>query len=631
MSEYSYANDQSVPSAYPGVPSYIDALLYQNTSNLWNLGNGQGVTLTYNFPNWYNQGVDLPSYSFNAQEMEYVRHALAQWSNVANINFVEVSAGGTANIEIRKAQLPSGLGGETYPPRSVMNGVDVGGSVYLDVNTNGNLPPSAPGTAGFETILHELGHALGLKHPGNYDAGTGGSSGPYLPSSQDNTYYTIMSYNNSWGGLIYPSTPMLYDIAAIQYVYGAKASHTGDDTYTITSGTVIAPANYAPMTIWDTGGADTINASSASASCGIDLNPGSFSSIPVGTLSLGASNIAIAFNCWIENASGSSYADAIIGNALDNVIRGNAGNDTIDGGGGYDTAIFSGLRSSYSITPLNGTSLKVAGPDGTDTLSNVEKLVFNDTAVFWYPDGNPDFDQAFYFNHYLDVRQADIDPLLHFNQYGWREGRDPNAFFSTNQYLAANPDVKAGGNNPLDHYHQFGWKEGRDPSANFDTTLYLQQNPDVKAAGIDPLQHYLQFGKAEGRPACVAIGTAVNGFDTEYYLMHNPDVAAAGLNSLLHYNLYGWKEGRNPNAYFDDAGYLAHYADVKNAGINPLQHYEQYGWKEGRDPSAAFDTLHYLQSYGDVAAAHIDPLDHFLNHGIYEGRSPFTDGSWHLA
>lgn len=631
MSDTFASDGQAVPSAYPGVPSYIDALLYQNLSNLWNSGNGQGVTLSFNFPNWYTQGIDLPSYTFSAQEMDYVRQALALWSNVANVNFVEVGVSGTANIEIRKAQLPSGLGGETYPPRSILNGVDVGGSVYLDVNTNGNLPPSSPGTAGFETILHELGHALGLKHPGNYDAGTGGATPPYLPSGQDNTAYTIMSYNHSWGELTYPSTPMLYDIAAVQYVYGPKASHIGDDTYTITSGTVVAPANYAPMTIWDTGGTDAVNASSASASCEINLNPGSFSSIPVGTIGVGMHNIAIAYNCWIENAFGSSYADTIIGNVLDNVIRGNGGNDIIDGGSGYDSAIFSGLRSNYAITILNSNSMKVAGPDGTDTVSNVEKLVFNDTTFFWHPDGNPDFDQTFYFNLYPDVRQANLDPLLHYNNYGWHEGRDPNAFFSTNEYLATNPDVKAGGFNPLDHYHQFGWKEGRDPAANFDTALYLEHNPDVKAAGIDPLQHYLQYGKAEGRAAYTAIGTTVNGFDAEYYLMHNPDVATAGLDPLQHYNTYGWKEGRNPNAYFDDAGYLAHYTDVKNAGINPLQHYEQYGWKEGRDPSASFDTLHYLQAYGDVAAAHIDPLDHFINHGIHESRSPFGDGSWHLV
>ena len=53
--------------------------------------------------------------------------------------------------------------------------------------------------------------------------------------------------------------------------------------------------------------------------------------------------------------------------------------------------------------------------------------------------------------------------------------------------------------NPLTHYEQFGWTEGRDPSAGFRTAKYLAANPDVRAAGIDPLVHYVQYGQAEGR------------------------------------------------------------------------------------------------------------------------------------
>ena len=59
--------------------------------------------------------------------------------------------------------------------------------------------------------------------------------------------------------------------------------------------------------------------------------------------------------------------------------------------------------------------------------------------------------------------------------------------------------MKAAGVNPLDHYHQSGWYEGRDPSAGFDTTDYLAAYADVKAASVDPLAHFLQFGIHEGR------------------------------------------------------------------------------------------------------------------------------------
>ena len=57
------------------------------------------------------------------------------------------------------------------------------------------------------------------------------------------------------------------------------------------------------------------------------------------------------------------------------------------------------------------------------------------------------------------------------------------------------------GINPLDHYNDYGWREGRDPSAGFDTSDYLAAYADVAAAGVNPLTHYLQFGVHEGRSA----------------------------------------------------------------------------------------------------------------------------------
>ena len=62
-------------------------------------------------------------------------------------------------------------------------------------------------------------------------------------------------------------------------------------------------------------------------------------------------------------------------------------------------------------------------------------------------------------------------------------------------------DVAAAGMDPLEHYHNYGFSEGRDPSAHFDTKAYLAANPDVKAAGMDPMLHYLQYGAVEGRHA----------------------------------------------------------------------------------------------------------------------------------
>ena len=222
-----------------------------------------------------------------------------------------------------------------------------------------------------------------------------------------------------------------------------------------------------------------------------------------------------------------------------------------------------------------------------------------------------------------------VDPLQHFNTFGWHEGRDPNALFDSSGYLAVYKDVAAAGINPLDHYHQSGWHEGRDPSGSFDTLLYLIHNPDVAAIGMDPLAHYLAFGQAEGRAIYPGVGPVAGDFDAQYYVWHNPDVTAAGVDPLQHYNLFGWHEGRNPNAWFDSAGYLSHYADVAAAGVDPLAHYRLFGWHEGRDPSAGFDTLGYLAANPDVAAAGVDPLAHYLQFGIYEGRAVVNDGTWH--
>jgi hypothetical protein len=242
-------------------------------------------------------------------------------------------------------------------------------------------------------------------------------------------------------------------------------------------------------------------------------------------------------------------------------------------------------------------------------------------------DGSPLVDDAYYLDRYPDVRAAGVDSDEHYTQYGWREGRDPNVFFSTNGYLSANPDVDAAGMNPLEHYHQYGWREGRDASVYFDTTLYLLNNSDVQAAGVDPLEHYAAYGRYEGRQIYQAVGDVIQGgFDAEYYLLVNSDVGAAGVDAAFHFQTHGWKEGRNPNAYFDTKAYLATYTDVAAASVNPLEHYNAFGWKEGRDPSAYFDTNAYLAEYADVAAAGMNPLEHYLKHGIYEGRSSFGDG-----
>jgi hypothetical protein len=108
-------------------------------------------------------------------------------------------------------------------------------------------------------------------------------------------------------------------------------------------------------------------------------------------------------------------------------------------------------------------------------------------------------DTVSYLANNLDVARAGLDPAVHFTQFGWKEGRNPDPLFDVGFYLSHNPDVAASGIDPLLHYATFGWKEGRDPSATFSTSAYLAHNGDVKLAGMDPLQQYLNYGINEGR------------------------------------------------------------------------------------------------------------------------------------
>ena len=262
-------------------------------------------------------------------------------------------------------------------------------------------------------------------------------------------------------------------------------------------------------------------------------------------------------------------------------------------------------------------------------LTGFQNYVFTDGTVE-NNDGNPLVDDLFYYSRNHDVWNAHVDAETHYNTFGWHEGRDPSAFFSTVDLPLGQRGRAGRGRQSADHFGQIGWQEGRVPSLAFDPAQYLAANPDVAAAHVDPLAHFLQFGGERRAPAVRAERT-----DRRQRLRLRLLPAAqsrrrgrAASTRSQHFQTVGWKEGRDPNALFDTAGYLATYADVAAAGINPLDHYHQFGWHEGRDPSVGFDTTSYLAANPDVAAAHVDPLAHFLQFGIHEGRSPHADGVW---
>ncbi|TCT07489.1 S8 family peptidase [Aquabacter spiritensis] len=319
--------------------------------------------------------------------------------------------------------------------------------------------------------------------------------------------------------------------------------------------------------------------------------------------------------------------DSLTGDAYATTFFSGRGINTVDGGAGTDTLwVLKGV-SDYVQAGYGDKTVLFSGAS-QDTLAGIETLKFADGSLTLGTD--PLVNEVFYAAHNADVFAAGVDIDTHYATYGWMEGRDPNAWFSTTAYLANHADVAAAGINPLDHYNQTGWLAGYDPSAQFDTSLYLHFNADVAAAGLDPLMHYLQYGIVEGRQAYEVVDSAhiTDSFDATFYLLANADVASAGVDAVTHYDQYGWKEGRNPDAFFSSTFYLAYNPDVAAAGINPLTHYDQYGWREGRNPSADFDTNAYLEAYADVRAADIDPLQHYLQYGLLEGRAAFA---WDLA
>ncbi len=158
------------------------------------------------------------------------------------------------------------------------------------------------------------------------------------------------------------------------------------------------------------------------------------------------------------------------------------------------------------------------------------------------------FDEEYYLYTNTDVSRDEIDPLIHYLQYGHAEGRQPNPLFATAWYPAKYQEILRRGINPLYHYIRKGWKEGKNPCAMFESTYYLQSHPDVACAGINPLLHYLQKGAWEGywpNPR----------FDSAFYLKQSPELLQSRENPLAHYMRRGKWEGRSTMEHTSDLAY----------------------------------------------------------------------------
>src|SRR5262249_6171833 len=147
----------------------------------------------------------------------------------------------------------------------------------------------------------------------------------------------------------------------------------------------------------------------------------------------------------------------LTGTAGDDSFTALAGSERIDAGPGVDTITF-GFRLTDATITFAGNQVIVDGTSSHTVVTGFEVYGLTDGRVN-QNDGGPLVDDLYYYSRNPDVWNAHVDADAHYHQFGWHEGRDPNAFFSTTFYLSLNQDVKAAGVDPLVHFDQSGWKE----------------------------------------------------------------------------------------------------------------------------------------------------------------------------
>ena len=367
-----------------------------------------GTQATYGDNDPFNGFSALDSAGHSGQQAEAAR-ALNLISSYTNLTFTQITETTTTHATIRFANTaPSSIStgtSEAYYPSTNIAGGDI---FYGGTGENPRMGNFDSGQA----ILHELGHALGLKHgQDNFEYGT-------MNADRLDIEFSLMNYPNYIGsndGFATASTSsqtyMMYDIAALQYMYGANFNMSGqNNTYSWSASTGEEFVNGASQgrpvdnhifeTIWDGGSVSTYDLSNFSQSQVDDMRPGYwmlFSSSQLADLNANAASKpsgeifarADIYNALEYNGDARSLIDNIITGSGNDTITENAANNTINGGAGTDTVIFAGIRAAYTITALASNEIQVVGPDGTDTLFNIERLTFSDTTLT-----GPFFNQA---------------------------------------------------------------------------------------------------------------------------------------------------------------------------------------------------------------------------------------------
>lgn len=330
-------------------------------------------TITYSFPvnsSQYNYSLTNTVFGFDSQQVAVTRWALDERYGGAYsvegftaLNIFDAGYG-NANGTLRfanKTDIPTAY--SQFPiARADAGDTMIGPNVYS--NSSISEKRALPGSYHYATILHETGHALGLKHPHEFGRT---NSFPGLNINYDFLEYTVMSYRSYLGDSFgyraidqyyFPQTFMMLDIRALQYLYGvdytARSENTtyqwdGQGNSWINGVNTIDPVrNVIFQTIWDGNGIDLYDLRNYNTNMLLDLRPSYYTNLNTqralldgqvyakgniyNALQVGNDNRSLIENAWAGTGN-----DRLIGNQVGNYLWGNAGRDTLEGGAGNDT------------------------------------------------------------------------------------------------------------------------------------------------------------------------------------------------------------------------------------------------------------------------------------------------------